>query len=92
MGKEVRTGHGSQFLGRLKKIPKAYYNVQCPRYEEGDENAGFAMPSVRTKIRQKVLIIKVPLYGINCQPKLIHLQSLLPTFKTKLKQYMLDIC
>jgi len=82
------------FKFTISKLPSMFnsyfiYTSSIHHYSTRSSISGFAMPSVRTKIRQKSIKYQGPLVWNKLLTKIKSSPSV-PTFKTKLKQYLLD--
>jgi len=78
----------------ISKLPSMFnsyltHTSSIHHYSTRSSISGFAMPSVRTKIRQRSIKYKGPFVWNKLSTEIKNLPSV-STFKTKLKQYTLD--
>ena len=84
------------FKFTISKLPSMFnsyftYTSSIHHYSTRSSISGFAMPSVRTKIRQKSIKYQGPFVWNKLSAEIKNSPSV-STFKNKLKQYLLDNC
>jgi len=82
------------FKFTISKLPSMFnsyfiYTSSIHHYSARSSISGFAMSAVRTKIRQRRIKYQDPFVWNKLSTEIKNSPSV-PTFKTKLKQYLLD--